>query len=50
VDGSGVVVELEMQLRQCFVGGMAHNGREDWVREVVNKLVDRGGYYDGSVW
>ena len=50
MDGSGVGVELEVQLRQCFVVGLAHDGREVWVREVVDKFVDSGGYHDGGAW
>jgi hypothetical protein len=48
VDGSGIGVELEVKLRQCFVCGLAHDGREVWMRKVVNKFVNHGGYHAGS--
>jgi hypothetical protein len=48
LDAGGIGVELEVKLRQGFVGRLAHNGSEVQVREVV--FVGRLAHNGSEVW
>jgi hypothetical protein len=48
VYGGGVGVELEVQLCQGLICGLANDGRNVGVWEVVNNFVNCGGHGDGE--
>ena len=48
VDAGSIGVELKMELRQRFVGGLANNGRNVGVREVIDQLVNSGGHGESA--